>query len=466
MILRLLAERAKTGGELARELGVPANRVHYHLKQLLSHELIEEVGKGRKRWKEERYFRARARHFVVDPRVGCGDSGTSASLTRSIDAAFLEWRRNELLKIDLADIAHRLVHECLGALPRERVLVMHGPQGFELAELVAFELEAFECRVNTRAWSHRTLMAILDRYDVEALTTFEFIPPEIDGGLDAVIFISSNVPGGPPPSGEQLAKLPLVVESISRWHRSMRRRRVRYVEFALPFRKEFEFGELSPEEAIDVFWRCVEVDRERLGRRARGLLALMGNNGRLHITGPNGTDLRIDVDLERAFVLDGLVSPDDVAAGHVFEGLPAGTLNFFPVKGSATGTFRADYAFLSGTHIAGPTVGLTEGRIARITADQNADVLTRRVDQAIGDGRLISGIRIGLNPAGRGPTGKPLLDACLAGTVTLHFGNNELQGGDVKSTLNLALPASDVSLASGDRAIIVSGTLPETLEDT
>jgi leucyl aminopeptidase (aminopeptidase T) len=158
------------------------------------------------------------------------------------------------------------------------------------------------------------------------------------------------------------------------------------------------------------------------------------------------------------------VSPEDVAGGHVFEGLPAGTLNFFPVKGTAAGTFRADYTFQGGTHIPGVTVELREGRITRVLAESGADLLLRRMKQAVGDADLISGIRFGLNPAGRGPTGKPVLDACLAGAVTLHFGNNELQGGDVKSTLDLVLPASDITVMAGDHEIITSGRLAAAIE--
>ncbi len=77
-VLRALSQGPKTGADVARELDQPANRVHYHLGKLLKLGLIVEVCKGRKRWKEERYFQATARHFIVDPRIGCRDEGTSA----------------------------------------------------------------------------------------------------------------------------------------------------------------------------------------------------------------------------------------------------------------------------------------------------------------------------------------------------------------------------------------------------
>ena len=56
-ILRILSEDARSGADVARELGLAANRVHYHLRILLEKGLIEEASRGRKRWKEERFFR-------------------------------------------------------------------------------------------------------------------------------------------------------------------------------------------------------------------------------------------------------------------------------------------------------------------------------------------------------------------------------------------------------------------------
>jgi leucyl aminopeptidase (aminopeptidase T) len=458
-ILEALSDRPKTGAEVARELDQPANRIHYHLRQLLTRGFIAEVGKGRKRWKEARYFRATARHFIVDPRIGCRDEGTSASLIRSIDTAFLDWRREELLKIDLGRIAQIIVHEALVAKPRDEILVMHGSHGFDLAELIYVELQTLGCRSHTRIWSYHTVMSTLNHNTVESLKSLPFIPPEVDADLNGVIFISSGIPGGPPPDRDQIAKLPSLLDSISRWQRSLPERGVRYVEFSIPARHEFEEGERTPEEAISAFWGCIEVDRERIRRRAEKILAIMEGRPQLRFTSSRGTDLNVEVDLERAFVLDGRIDQEDVVQHRVFEGLPAGTLNFFPIPASVNGVYCADYTLLSGMRIEHVTLEIRKGRIVELRAQKNEDLLRMRLEKAVGDADLISGVRFGLNPAGRGPTGKPILDACLAGTVTLHFGNNELQGGDVKSTINLILPSCHLTVISGKFALVDSGEL-------
>jgi DNA-binding transcriptional ArsR family regulator len=91
-MISALTEAPLTGAMVARKLGLPVSRAHYHLQRLLENGLIQEAGRGRKRWKEERYFVATARNFLVHPRLACRDGATAAALERSAEAAFLDWR--------------------------------------------------------------------------------------------------------------------------------------------------------------------------------------------------------------------------------------------------------------------------------------------------------------------------------------------------------------------------------------
>lgn len=464
-ILRALGEEPRTGADIARELGLPANRIHYHLKQLLENELIEEVGRGKKLWKEERLFRSAARHYIIDPGLGGENGPASDALQASIEHAFLDWHREKLLQIDLGRIANLMVERCLLAKPGEHVLVMHGPTGFDLAERIHIELAAVGCISHTKLWSPETMMGMLERFSQEELSALSFIPPNLNESIDAVIFLSGNVSQGPPPAPELMVKLPALMKCVSDWQKSLHERKVRYLEFALPLRREFDFqgsGPIEgagPEEAVEIFWCCIDTDYSKLGERARALNQLIDKSGKIHITCPLGSDLTLRVDPARAFLLDGIICPKDLEAGRSFEGLPAGTLNFFPVMGSAEGVYRADYTFQGGAHVESVYLTLEGGRIVDLKAERNEELLKRRLAETSGDADLLSGIRFGLNPAGRGPTGKPILDACLAGAVTLHFGNNELQGGDVRSTIDLILPACHLTVDSGDVRLVEGGKL-------
>jgi leucyl aminopeptidase (aminopeptidase T) len=451
----------------AERLGIRANLAHYHIKRLLACGLVREAGTGRKRWKDELYYVAIARHFLVDPELGCKDATATAAVLRSVDSAFLDWRRRQILNIDLAQVAARVVHDCLRIRSGETVVTMFGPQGLELAEAIVTELEAIGARPRPKLWSRNSLFLTLDRHTEESLALLPFVDPDLDRIVDAVVFVSSTLPQGEPPSPAQREKLPHVLEAVSRWHQSLKARRIPYIEIGLPYRGELEAGRTTPEEAIDIFWRCLATDYGTLARRGCRLLERIQDHLAEWIGGrvlarfqcSRGTDLRVELDLDRAHVSDGVVSVEDRTRGHTFEELPAGFLAFLPVARSATGTLIADYTFLGGAHFWDVKLVLDQGRIVEIESANNEKALADALAAETGDAYALAGVQLGLNPAGRGPTGKPSLDACLEGVVTFAFGNNELLGGDVRSTVNLILPCSQLTAQVGDLTLARDGRL-------
>jgi leucyl aminopeptidase (aminopeptidase T) len=471
-MVSLLAREALTGSMVAERLGMPANLAHYHIRRLLACDLVREADIGAGGRKDEHYYIATARHFLVDPQLGCGEGEAAAAVLRSVDAAFLDWRRRQILNVDLAEVARRVVGDCLRIRPGETVLVMFGPLGLELGEAILVEVEAIGGRARPKLWSRNTLLGTIDRHSAESLAGLPFLDPELDRGLDAVVYVSSTLPQGAPPSPEQREKLPHRLAAVSQWQQSLRERRIRYLEVGLPYRGELEAGTVTPEDAIDIFWRCIATDYADLARRARHLRALIDEalaewiapRPILTFSCERGTELSIEIDIERSLVSDGVVSDEDIANGKTFDQLPAGFVVFLPVAGTANGRLFADYTFHRGIHLWDVQIEVRNGRIVGLDAANNADVLRQSLATAVGDADLLAGVQIGLNPAGRGPTGKPSLDGCLEGVFTFAFGNNELMGGAVRSTFNLVLPCGNLTARAGDLELTHRGKLPESMQ--
>jgi leucyl aminopeptidase (aminopeptidase T) len=460
-MLSLLAEETLTVSGVARKLGMAPNRAHYHIRQLCENGLVCEVGTGKMRYREERYYQAAARNFLMDPRLACGDRETSAAVLQSAENAFLDWRRKEILDIDLAEVAALVVNDCLRVSPGKTVLVMFGPQGLELAEAILVELRAVGSSPRPALWSRNFLLRTLDRNSSETLAGLPFLEPDLDAELDAVVFVSSSMPQGGAPNATQQAKPPLILEAVSRWQQQLRARRIPYLELDLPHRGGFEGGRVGPEQAIDVYWRCIRTDYRALGDRARCLLERIGETPQLVLRCPRGTRLQVALDPNRIHLNDGVISEEDIENGHCWEVLPAGSLSVLPVPGSATGTFVGDYVFVGGRHIWDVTVEIDCGRIVKVDAPEGADWIRDAVAQAAGDADCLSSVGFGLNPAGKGPTGFPVLDGCLEGAVVLSFGNNEQMGGDVRSTLDLSFPSLSLTVRAGGATLVERGALIE-----
>jgi hypothetical protein len=129
------------------------------------------------------------------------------------------------------------------------------------------------------------------------------------------------------------------------------------------------------------------------------------------------------------------------------------------VAGTADGVFEADYIFSAGRHIPRVRVVLREGRIVELEAAVDADIVRGQLAREAGEPGVLSSVTIGLNPGGQSLSGRPELDALSAGVVSLHFGNNELWGGRVRSTFNLSLPAHGLTVRTRTASLVTRGRL-------
>lgn len=458
-MIKMLTRSPQSGSGLARALEIPANRAHYHLKRLLDAGLIRDVGGGRGGQTEERYFEATARHILVDPGLGADEDRTTAVLRQSIDVTFADWRRTQVLAIGWNDLAKIIVHRSLRVTRDDRVLVFFAPITLEAAENVLMEVEKCGAEAHLRTWSRTVILGTLDRYLPEELDALPLIPPGLDERITSVVFLTSSLPQGAPPTPEQQVRLPHLLRTVSAWKDSVRKRGLRYLHVGLPHRGEFAPGYLGPEAGIDTFWRCLTVDGAEIEARGRPLLEAVRRHPEVVIEGPDTTRLSVTLDLAHTAVSDGVISAERARTGQSVGELPAGAFGALPVEGSGDGAFRADYTFVAGRHYRDVLVVLRAGRIVELDGPEGVDVIRERLAREVGDPDLLSGVSIGLNPGGTGPTGRPELDTLLAGVVTLGFGNNELAGGTVRSTFNLGLPAHGRSVRSGATPLVVRGIL-------
>lgn len=461
-MVHLLARTPSTGSMLARTLQIPANRAHYHLQRLLEAGLIRDVSGPREQRTEERYFAATARYLLVDPRLGGVDDRPTTALRQSIETTFLDWRRSQILDIDWGDLARLVVSRALRVQQNDEVLILFAPMALDLAEAILVEVEARGAIAHPRPWSRNVVLRTIDRYTSDDLEGRPFLPAAIDERITAAVLLTSTLVQGAPPNAAQQERLPHYLQSVSSWKQSVPRRGLRYVNVGLPHRGEFGHGYLSPEAGIDVFWRAVNADLEQIRTRGERLVQIVRDEPELIITREDGSEFRVTVDRGNAGFSDGIISAEDLRAGRSTESLPAGSFGALPAAGNGDGVFEADYIFANGRHVPHVRVVLQKGRVVELDAPTDAEAIRARLAREAGDPDLLSSVTIGLNPGGAGPTGRPELDTVLAGTVTLNFGNNEIWGGNVKSTFNLCLPAHGLTVRTESTSLVLRGRLVET----
>ncbi len=419
--------------------------------------MVHEVpDRSRERASDRRYV-ARARHFIVDPGLGLNDPGMVAAIDSSLQSMLLDWRRSEILQIDVPRLARRIAFDCARISAGETVLIIYGRFGAELGETLLVEVEAAGARGVIRPWSHTWLFRTMDRHRDEDLQGMSFVPDELWSSLDAVLILTTSLPEGAAPDEEQTRKIPAMMELMSRFLREVHRRRIRFVEFSLPFRSEFDSSLVSPEDGTTTFWKAVMTDLDAIGQSGGRLHERIIADPSLRMVCERGTELTLKVDPRTISVRDGVLTSRDVSGGRTAEVLPTGSLAAVPDPESVRGRFVADYVAWSGVVVRNPKLRIDRGRIIEIEGGEGIEFVREMMAGAKGDGDQVAMVTFGLNPAGRGPTGKPTLDSCLEGTVSLHFGSNELLGGQGRSTLNLVFPHTALSVRNGPFTLLDSG---------
>jgi leucyl aminopeptidase (aminopeptidase T) len=218
---------------------------------------------------------------------------------------------------------------------------------------------------------------------------------------------------------------------------------------------------VSQQQLADSFWGGVNVDYPQLQATARAGIAVLSAGKELHVTNPNGTDLRMRIEGRKVLASDGVISDEDVkqggAACSVY--LPAGEVYVTPVPGTAEGKVVVDQQFFQGKVIPGFTLTVSGGKVVAMSARSGLEPLKAIYDAAAPGKEVLGFVDIGINPNVRYASGSRMLSWVPAGMVTVGLGDNRWAGGEnvVPYGLNSYLPGSTVKVDG--RPLVENGTL-------
>ncbi len=187
------------------------------------------------------------------------------------------------------------------------------------------------------------------------------------------------------------------------------------------------FG-ISLDELTKTFWAAVNTDYS--GEQATGekLKTTMSAGKELHITSPEGTDLKVKIEGRPFFVSDGIISAEDVQKGGpaVSVYLPAGELYSTPVAGTAEGKVVVPLTYSKGKEITNLTLTFAAGKMTAMTGTgPGFDSFKKAYDATNDAGKdLLSYIDFGINPNLKIWPASKLGNWVQAGMVSIGTGNN------------------------------------------
>jgi aminopeptidase len=365
---------------------------------------------------------------------------------------------------DLEQLAERLVNQSAAVKEGEIVLINGGVQDLELLENIAVHVRKAGgfplVEVGSDRLARRLYADVPEKYDAQQ----DALGMKMAETLNVVISVDSNLAEGlfADADPKRLAARARASQPVGEL---FEKRNVRTVEvgnslYPTPWRAA-RYG-FSEADLTKTFWEGVNIDYTSLQARGEQVKAALAAGNELHVTSPNGTDLKVKIGGRPVFVSDGIISEEDkrkgAAAVQVY--LPAGEVFAAPVEGTAEGKVVVARQFFEGKEIQNLTLTFAAGKLTSLAGSGPGFELLKARYDAAGEGKdIFAVVDLGINPNVRLPQTSGLGTWVPAGTITVGVGDNTWAGGANRVPFGyfVSLPGTTVTLDG--KPIIEAGQL-------
>jgi aminopeptidase len=359
-------------------------------------------------------------------------------------------------------IAEKVVLQSAGVKEGDVVLLFGSNEDLALLEEIAVQIRkqggSSIVTIATNRLNRRMFDEVPARYDT--------VPPEgtlkLAGVVDVVIGTEAAEPGllkGVP--AERIAARAKAFEAVNQL---MRKRGVRSVILGnglYPSEEQAEQYGIPQEQLAEMMYSGVDADYTGIHATGQQIRNILAAGKEVHLTHPNGTNLRMRIEGRPISINDGVISPEERKPGSAEASvwLPAGEVFLVPVPGTASGTLVSDQEFVRGQRIEGLRLEFKAGKLTSMTAKSGLEPLKASYDAA-GPGKdVLSVLDIGINPSLRVPDDNPIHAWSKAGRVTIVIGNNGWAGGTNLVNFSLAPSPPGMTLTVDGKALIQDGKL-------
>ena len=366
---------------------------------------------------------------------------------------------------DLEQLANRVVTQSAGVQEGEVVLINGQSGDGELLENLA---------VNVRkAGAFPIVLYDTDRLDKRM---FFDVPAKYDTqqdkaamglmGLANAVIVIANGSSEDVFEGADPARTAARAKAGEAINQTMLKRGVRTIELGnnlYPTSWRADRYGMSEDELSKLFWNGVSVDYSDVQKRGETVKAALAAGDEVHVTNPNGTDLKLRIKGRPVLVSDGILSDAERKAGGVAASvyLPAGEVYTTPVAGSAEARIVQTRGYFRGKPIDNLTMTVSGGKVMTMTGTGAGWAAYKATYDAVADPRkdVFGFIDLGINPNVKLPAKSSVGTWVPAGAVTLGPGNNSWAGGDNTGpwASSLFLPGSTVTLDG--KTIVDAGVL-------
>ncbi|HEV8695747.1 MAG TPA: aminopeptidase, partial [Lysobacter sp.] len=255
---------------------------------------------------------------------------------------------------DLEQLAQRLVTQSAAIKEGEIVYITGRTQDAELLEDIAVNVRKVGgfplIEYSSDRLDKRLFFDVPEKYDAQANALGRKLADNVNVVITVANATSENLFEGADP--KRMAARGKANEPVMQAFA----KKVRNIEignnlYPTSWRAQ-RFG-MSDDDLARTFWNGVNIDYSELQGRGEQVKAALAAGNEVHITNPNGTDLKVRVQGRPVLVSDGVVTAEDMKRGGVAAAayLPAGEVYTTPVPGTAEGKVVHTRTFFRGKQV-------------------------------------------------------------------------------------------------------------------
>lgn len=364
---------------------------------------------------------------------------------------------------DYDAIADRVINQVAGVKEDDVVFVHGAVRDFELLEDLALGARKVGASplltIGSDRMARRYYEVVPEKYDTKApdlelkLATLPTVSITVDSNE-----AEDNLGNVSPARLANIAKTGTPVGDI------YQKRNVRSVEIGndlYPTAWRAKHYGISQDDLAKAFWDGVNADYAAVQTNGAKVSATLSAGKELHITSPEGTDIKMKIEGRPFIVSDGIISADDVKKGGpaVAVYLPAGEVYCAPVPGSAEGKIVIAQDFFRGKEMTNVAIIIVGGKVTSITGSgPGFDAMKKEYDATSDPGKeLFSYVDFGINPNVKIWPATKMGNWVQAGMVSVGTGVNTWAGGDNKSPFGLGGHLGGCTVTLDGNTIIEKG---------
>ncbi len=367
--------------------------------------------------------------------------------------------------LDYESFAKQVLDICLGVKPGDRVLINTWDVDTELSSEVAWQCAKRHCPTLTTVQFEDTWTRSIVEAPIELL---ENLPAQQAAALketDVYIFTlgPKTIPWDKIPAERRKLVTRWFLEHnkfVEQWKAIAKLRRLKMLglEATLATPESAKALGLNCEEWRNVMFEGCMADYRTMGKDAKTLLQRMRGTGKVHITSPQGTDFKFNLDSRPVDWFDGIIT-DEMRANGKPAFLPAGGVEASAGETSAKGKVVFDSPILSLVRegrIERLTLTVSQGRIVKFDASTQEQPFGKWIKDGTGDVDRFGFFGFGLNPKLRHGFTQ---DDKVRGGVTLGFGDNSDKRGKNKADRGFWASMTGATVTIGDKLVVKDGLL-------